>query len=52
MTVSLFEETELSQRGREELCAGAVILRGFALPDETAVFDALGHIRVQRHFGT
>lgn len=44
MILSLFEETELSQKGREELCDGAVILRGFALPDEIAVFNALGHI--------
>lgn len=44
MTLNLFEEAELSQAGREELCSGAVVLRGFALPYETAVFDALHHI--------
>ena len=43
-TLSLFEEAELSQTGREELCSGAVVLRGFALPDEAAVFSALRHI--------
>ena len=30
MTLNLFEEVELSQAGREELCSGAVVLRGFA----------------------
>ncbi|MBA3756040.1 MAG: alpha-ketoglutarate-dependent dioxygenase AlkB, partial [Nitrosomonas sp.] len=44
MTLNLFEETELTQAGREELCAGAVVLRGFALLDETAVFNVLRHI--------
>ncbi len=44
MTLNLFEETELSQAWREELCSGAVVLRGFALPYEAAIFEALHHI--------
>lgn len=44
MALSLFEEVELLQAGREELCVGAVVLRGFAAPEEVTVFDALRHI--------
>jgi DNA oxidative demethylase len=43
MTLDLFKFEERAQReaGREELCIGAVVLRGFALPDEAAIFAAL-----------
>ncbi|MEO8768003.1 MAG: DNA oxidative demethylase AlkB [Nitrosospira sp.] len=43
MTLDLFksEEREQCQAWREELCVGAVVLRGFAMPDEAAIFAAL-----------
>jgi alkylated DNA repair protein (DNA oxidative demethylase) len=44
MTLNLFEETELFQTGREELCSGAMILRGFAFPYATAIFEKLHRI--------
>ena len=42
--MNLFEEMELSQTGREELCSGAMVLRGFALPYAVAIFEALHRI--------
>lgn len=44
MTLNLFEDTAQCGVRQEELCPGAVVLRGFALPDETAIFAALGPI--------
>lgn len=41
MTPDLFEDVEQGRTWREELCAGAVVLRRFAVPDETAIFAAL-----------
>lgn len=44
MTLNLFEDTVQCHAGPEELCPGAVVLRGFAVPDEAAIFAALGRI--------
>jgi alkylated DNA repair protein (DNA oxidative demethylase) len=44
MTLSLFDDFEQGRTWREELCPGAVVLRRFALPDETAIFAALHDI--------
>jgi alkylated DNA repair protein (DNA oxidative demethylase) len=41
MTLHLFDDIEHGRMPREELCAGAVVLRRFALSDETAIFTAL-----------
>lgn len=46
MPMNLFADAELSQAGCEALCAGAMVLRGFALPDETAIFNALNAITI------
>lgn len=50
MTLNLFEDAALSPLRREELCPGAVVLRGFALPDESAIFEALRHITIAAPF--
>ncbi|MGH8762421.1 MAG: hypothetical protein ACREUR_04225, partial [Nitrosospira sp.] len=42
MTLNLFEDMAQCGAWQEELCPGAVVLRGFALPDETTIFAALG----------
>lgn len=44
MTLNLFDEVEQERTGREELDAGAVVLRGFARPDETGILLALQEI--------
>jgi DNA oxidative demethylase len=44
MTLNLFDDAEQGRTWREELCPGAVVLRRFALPDETAIFAALHDI--------
>lgn len=44
MTMNLFEDAEHGQSWREKLCPGAVVLRRFALADETAVLAALDGI--------
>ncbi|SDZ10084.1 hypothetical protein [Nitrosomonas sp. Nm58] len=46
MTLNLFEDAVLSQARREGLCPGAVVLCGFALPNEAAIFAALNHITI------
>ncbi|SFD93901.1 DNA oxidative demethylase AlkB [Nitrosomonas sp. Nm166] len=46
----LFDEAELSQTGREELCPGAIVLRGFALAGATTLLEALGHIIITAPF--
>lgn len=48
MTLNLFEPGE--QTWREELCPGAVVLRGFAVRDEAAVFAALDTVTAQAAF--
>ena len=44
MTLNLFEEAEHGHTWQEQVCAGALVLRRFALADETAVLAALGDI--------
>lgn len=44
MTGDLFAEIEQGRSWREELAAGAVVLRRYALPWENALFAALGAI--------
>ena len=44
MTASLFDEMPPTPGRREALCEGAVILRGFALADETPILAALQDI--------
>ncbi|HEY9397116.1 MAG TPA: DNA oxidative demethylase AlkB [Burkholderiales bacterium] len=48
MTLELFEGT--AQGGREALAEGAVVLRGFAVPHEVAIFAALQDITAQAPF--
>jgi alkylated DNA repair protein (DNA oxidative demethylase) len=52
MTASLFPEClfPVSAQGREELCAGAVVLRGHATPGEEALFAALEHVTAAAPF--
>ncbi|SOD41479.1 DNA oxidative demethylase AlkB [Nitrosovibrio sp. Nv4] len=50
MTLSLFEDAALYQARREELCPGATLLRGFAAPNEAAIFEALACIVTQAPF--
>jgi alkylated DNA repair protein (DNA oxidative demethylase) len=50
MTLNLFADAEQGRTWREELCPGAVILRRFAAPDETAIFAALHGITVKAPF--
>ena len=47
MTLALFEN---AGDGREELCPGAALLRGFALPEESALFAALHDITAAAPF--
>ncbi|MDB5842066.1 MAG: alpha-ketoglutarate-dependent dioxygenase AlkB [Herminiimonas sp.] len=52
MTMSLFDTAEYDQDHgwRQELCDGAVVLRRFALPDETAILAALHDIVARTPF--
>lgn len=50
MTLNLFADAEQGRTWREELCPGAVVLRRFAAPDETAIFAALHGITVKAPF--
>jgi DNA oxidative demethylase len=52
VTLDLFpaEEKEQSQGGREELSSGAAILRGFALPTDTALIAALQDMTAESPF--
>jgi alkylated DNA repair protein (DNA oxidative demethylase) len=50
MTLNLFADPEQGRTWREELCPGAVVLRRFAAPDETAIFAALHGITVKAPF--
>lgn len=43
-TLNLFEHTAQCQARQEELCPGAVVLRGFAVQHGTAIFSVLGGI--------
>lgn len=45
MTLSLFDDALLPGRfSREELCAGAVVLRAFAITNEAAILSAVGDV--------
>jgi alkylated DNA repair protein (DNA oxidative demethylase) len=48
MAADLFEDQ--SRTWREELCAGAVVLRGFALADETALLAAVQAVVAEAPF--
>ena len=50
MTLNLFEDAEQGQTWQETLCPGAVVLRRFAQPDETAILMALQDITAQAPF--
>jgi DNA oxidative demethylase len=50
MTLSLFQDTEQCQSEREDLCAGAMVLRGFAVRQEAAIFEALRDITTRAPF--
>ncbi|RBA24338.1 DNA oxidative demethylase AlkB [Herminiimonas fonticola] len=55
MTLSLFDDEESRRTWQEPLCEGAVVLRGFALDDETRILAALKKILAQsplRHMVT
>jgi DNA oxidative demethylase len=50
MTLNLFADAEQGRMWREELCPGAVVLRRFAVPDETDIFAALHGIAAKAPF--
>ncbi|MDB5802610.1 MAG: 2OG-Fe(II) oxygenase [Rhodocyclales bacterium] len=50
MTLSLFGNADDDQTWREELAPGAVVLRGFALPDETGLVAAIDAVTTQSPF--
>ena len=50
MTLHLFGQAKHGQTGREALYPGAVVLRGFAVPEATAIFAALHGITTQAPF--
>ena len=50
MTWHLCGQAKQGQTGREDLCPGAFVLRGFAVPDATAIFAALHGITTQAPF--
>jgi alkylated DNA repair protein (DNA oxidative demethylase) len=50
MTLHLFGQAKQGQTWREDLCLGAVVLRGFAVPDATAIFTALHGITTHAPF--
>jgi DNA oxidative demethylase len=50
MTLNLFADVEQGQMWREEMCPGAVVLRGFAVPDAAAICAALHGITTQAPF--
>lgn len=50
MTLNLFDDVEQGRTWREELCPGAVVLRRFASPIETAIFAALHDITAKAPF--
>lgn len=55
MTLSLFDDEESRRTWQEPLCEGAVVLRGFALQDETKILAALENILTEsplRHMVT
>jgi alkylated DNA repair protein (DNA oxidative demethylase) len=49
-TLSLFEHAKEREPGRQELGEGAVVLRGFALRDESAILDALNKVIARAPF--
>ncbi len=50
MSVNLFEIANDGTMHKEELGPGAVVLRGSALPDETALLAALNEVIAQAPF--
>ena len=50
MTLNLFADAGSSQQWREELGSGAVVLRGFTLPDGAALVAVLRDITIQAPF--
>jgi alkylated DNA repair protein (DNA oxidative demethylase) len=50
MTLPLFGQAKQGQTWREQLCPGAVVLRGFAVPDEKAIVAALHGITTRAPF--
>jgi alkylated DNA repair protein (DNA oxidative demethylase) len=49
-SLNLLEDVEQRQTGREDLCPGAVVLRGFAYSNEVAIFEALRDITAKAPF--
>ena len=50
MTMDLFDNTTGSEPRKESLASGAFVLRGFALPNETALVDALREVATKAPF--
>ena len=44
MTADLFETTDEIERREERLAPGAVVLRRYVVPDETALLAAVGDV--------
>jgi alkylated DNA repair protein (DNA oxidative demethylase) len=49
-TMSLFDQTESAEPRKEDLCPGAFVLRGFALPNETALLNAVREVAARAPF--
>ena len=50
MTTDLFRDVTHRQAWREELCTGAVVLRGFAVSYEAAIFNVLSNLITEAPF--
>jgi len=50
MTLELFDAVESARSWREDLCDGAAVLRGFALPRVPALLTALDQVAAQAPF--
>lgn len=50
MTMSLFEKTSSLESCKENLCPGAYVLHEFALPDETALLNAIREVTARSPF--
>jgi alkylated DNA repair protein (DNA oxidative demethylase) len=50
MTLSLFDHTRNAESSKEELCQGAFVLRGFAVPDETPLLNAVREVTTTAPF--
>jgi alkylated DNA repair protein (DNA oxidative demethylase) len=50
MTMSLFDHTERAEPYKKKLCLGAFVLRGFALPQEVSLLNAVHEVGARAPF--